>query len=56
MKNYIIYMILIVFSGLVFGWLLVYHPYVAQCIGMSLVVLAGIIWVGVIINTIKRGQ
>jgi len=29
---------------------------VAQCIGISMVGLGGVIWIVVIINAIKRGQ
>ena len=56
MRMFILSLIGIVLSGLGYGWLIVHHPYVAQCIGISMVALGGIIWIVVIVHAIKRGQ
>jgi xanthosine utilization system XapX-like protein len=56
MRMFILSLVCIVLSGLVYGWLIVHHPYVAQCIGISMVGLGGIIWIVVMFNAIKRGQ
>ena len=56
MRMFILSLICIVISGLGYGWLIVHYPYVAQCIGISMVALGGIIWIVVIVHAIKRGQ
>tara|TARA_R110000772_G_scaffold159635_2_gene270833 strand:+ start:235 stop:399 length:165 start_codon:yes stop_codon:yes gene_type:complete len=54
MRMFILSLIGIVLSGLGYGWLIVHHPYVAQCIGMSMVGLGGVIWIVVMVNEIRK--
>ena len=46
MKFFIVSIVLIIASGLAFGWLIVYHPYIAECLIISLVCMVLFVLIG----------
>ena len=46
MRMFILSVIGIVLSGLAFGWLIVYHPYIAECLIISLVCMVLFVLIG----------
>lgn len=46
MRFFIVSIVLIIVSGLAFGWLIVYHPYIAECLIISLVCMVLFVLIG----------
>ena len=56
MKQMALITIIVIASVLAYGYLLAYHPYIAQCLAISAMMCGIVLWIIAMFIGIKRGQ
>ena len=56
MKQMTLITIVVIASGLGYGYLLAYHPYIAQCLAMSAIMCGIILWIILMTIGTKKGD